>query len=103
MITEICEPAGGCGNTAAALRGAEGELVLIRVSADARHLEDVLEAIAELPFPINPEINHTNGGARCPSVEFPAYSQRVPEVEATLAARGLSGEICRMEVLLQPY
>lgn len=72
------------------VRGPEGELVLVRITADAWRLEEVLEAIAELPFPINPEINHTLGGARRPIVEFPAYSQRVEEVREVLRDRGLS-------------
>ncbi len=69
------------------LHGSEGELVLIRISADARHLEDVLDAVAELPFPINPEIHHATPQES--RVEFPAYSQRVEEVRAILALRGL--------------
>ena len=72
------------------LHGAEGELVVIRISADARHLEDVLEAVAELPFPINPEIYHVTPQES--RVEFPAYSQRVEEVRAILALRGLPAD-----------
>ena len=75
-------------NTAAplgVLRGAEGDLIWIRISVDARHLEDVLEIVAELPFPINPEIRHLTGNSR---VEFPAYSERVREVREALTARG---------------
>ena len=40
------------------LRGSEGDLVLIRIATEARHLEEVLEAVADLPFPVNPEIQH---------------------------------------------
>ena len=82
------------------VRGPEGELVLVRITADARHLEEVLEAIAELPFPINPEINHTLGGARRPVVEFPAYSQRVDEVRERLLYRGWP-EVCVLGVVPQ--
>lgn len=82
------------------IRGSEGDLVLVRITADARHLEEVLEAIAELPFPVNPEINHTLGGARRPVVEFPAYSQRVADVRDLLRDRGLP-EVCVLDVVRQ--
>jgi hypothetical protein len=82
------------------VRGPEGDLVLVRITADAKHLEEVLEAIAELPFPINPEINHTVGGARRPVVEFPAYSQRVSEVRDLLRDRGLP-DVCTLDVVPQ--
>ena len=73
-----------------ALQGAEGELLLVRIASDARQLEDVLEAVAELPFPVNPEIHHHGAGA---TVEFPAYSNRLSEVREALRAKGISGEI----------
>ena len=67
------------------LSGAEGELILVRVSIEPRHLEDLLECLAEVPFPINPKIIHG-----LPTVvEFPAYESRVPEVKHTLGRSGL--------------
>ena len=69
------------------LRGAQGELVLVRIAVEARQLEEVLEAVAELPFPVNPEIYHQGVGS---IVEFPAYSDRVDDVHAAFLARGLS-------------
>ena len=47
---------GSVSNTA--LFGLEGELVLARVSVDARHLEDLLESLAALEFPVNPQLLH---------------------------------------------
>ena len=72
------------------LSATEGELLLVRISSDARQLEEVLEAVAELSFPVNPEIRHH--GARS-IVEFPAYSNRLTEVREVLRATGISGEI----------
>ncbi len=82
---------------ASSLRGAEGDLMLIRIAADARHLEDVLEAVAELPFPVNPEIHH---GAHQSHVEFPAYSKWVPEIRSILESQGLSREVVEVDTIL---
>ena len=72
------------------LRGSEGDLVLIRIATEARHLEEVLEAVADLPFPVNPEIQHHGAGS---TVEFPAYSNRVDEVREALRVKGLTATI----------
>lgn len=71
------------------LRGAEGDLVLLRITVGARQLEELLETIASLPFPINPEIQHQASGLNC--VEFPAYSSRIEEVRLALTRRGFAG------------
>lgn len=63
------------------LRGAEGELVNVRVRVDSRSLEELLEALAGLKFPINPEIRH---GYPDTWVEFPAYDAHVPAVKKLL-------------------
>ncbi len=57
----------------ATLSGSEGELILIRVAVEPRLLEDLLETLAELPFPINPQINHQLNHGQGTTVEFPAY------------------------------
>ncbi len=77
---------------APALRGELGELVLVRVAVDWRSLEDLLEALARAPFPVNPEIQHGNPST---IVEFPAYESDLGEIRRLLAAAGL-GE-CRVE------
>jgi len=85
--------------TPAALRGVEGELVSVRITVEPRLLERLLDALAEIPFPINPQICHQasyvrNGRARpAVSVEFPAYAERVAEVEQNLRARGFTDGI----------
>lgn len=67
--------------TAPALFGAEGELVLLQISVEPRSLEDLLEVLARLDFPVNPELYHKQNSV---SVEFPAYADRVPEVRKLL-------------------
>jgi len=82
-----------------ALHGSEGELVSISVTVEPRDLEDLLEALATLPFPINPQIYHDasviyvgRDGAerveRSTLVEFPAYAEWVPKIRAVLEACG---------------
>lgn len=71
---------------AATLGGAEGELVSVRVSVEPRLLEDLLEALASVSFPVNPQIYHQPGPDTL--VEFPAYSSRLAEVKSALARHG---------------
>ena len=84
-----------------ALHGSEGELVSISVTVEPRDLEDLLEALATLDFPINPLIYHgaavvyvgRDGAERVePStmVEFPAYAGWLPKIRAALATYGFS-------------
>ncbi|MCC7174233.1 MAG: hypothetical protein IT159_03480 [Bryobacterales bacterium] len=75
----------GCDH--AALVGCEGELKAISIAADARHLEQLLDALAELPFPVNPQIRHS-GMPPVTTVEFPAYAAQVSEVRSAIADRG---------------
>ena len=42
----------------ATLCGREGVLVSVSIHVDPRHLESLLEALAHLQFPINPQIYH---------------------------------------------
>jgi hypothetical protein len=74
------------------LTGREGELVLVRVDTDPRLLEDVLECLASVPFPINPQIHH----GRPTTVEFPAYEQHLYEVRRALQAVGLEVHVSSM-------
>ena len=67
------------------LFGVEGELVLVRVSVDPRHLEELLEALAGLEFPVNPELMHRVCAV---TVEFPAYATHVNEVKTALEVYG---------------
>ena len=44
-----------------ALFGLDGELVMARVLVEPRHLEELLEGLAGLDFPVNPELHHRTG------------------------------------------
>jgi hypothetical protein len=66
------------------LTGPEGELIQVRVSTDPRLLEDLLECLARVPFPINPQIYH----GRPTIVEFPAYQRHLFEVKDALRSFG---------------
>ena len=70
------------------LAGSEGELVNVSIAVEPRLLERLLDALGELPFPVNPQINHRPAII----VEFPAYAGRLAEVRSLLAQRGLAPE-----------
>ena len=70
------------------LRGSEGDLVFVRVRVNSRSLEKLLESLAGLDFPINPEIRH---GFPDTWVEFPAYDKHVRAIETLLRRSGFTG------------
>ncbi len=83
----------------ASLSGSEGTLVSISISVDPRHLESLLETLAQVAFPINPQIYHDAVVVYIYSdqreeteattlVEFPAYAERLDEVRKALEANG---------------
>jgi hypothetical protein len=76
------------------LLGAEGALVSVSVTVEPPRLEALLDALARLDFPINPEIYHDAGTADRPAavVEFPAYEQRLPEIRNLLELFGFPGK-----------
>jgi hypothetical protein len=70
---------------------------------EPRLLEDLLEALAQLQFPINPQIYHdaavryvfADGREEIrPTtlVDFPAYADRLPEIRRLVEACGFSPE-----------
>ncbi|HEY1339589.1 MAG TPA: hypothetical protein VGF59_18875 [Bryobacteraceae bacterium] len=81
------------------LSGREGDLVSASIHVDPRCLELLLEALAHVSFPINPQIYHdavivcryadgredTEGVTL---VEFPAYAGRLDEVRRALESHG---------------
>ena len=75
--------------TAPALYGLEGELVQLHISVEPKLLEDLLELLARLDFPVNPELHHK---PNLVSVEFPAYSERVEEVRKLLISFGFDAD-----------
>ncbi|HXF27981.1 MAG TPA: hypothetical protein VN788_17520 [Verrucomicrobiae bacterium] len=82
----------------AAIHGSEGDLVLISVSVDPKLLEDFLDALAGLDFPVNPQLYHHPGSV---AVEFPAYKSRVDEVRETLVRRGFDAAGVRVAAMLE--
>lgn len=90
-------------HASAALSGREGELLSIAVDVAPRDLEDLLEALATLDFPVNPQIFHdaavvyvaadgSERGEPATLVEFPAYGGRLPRIREVLAAYGFGGD-----------
>ena len=66
------------------LTGSEGELVQVRISTEPRRLEELLDCLSSLSFPINPQLYHG-----VPTVvEFPAYESRLAHVTETLRIYG---------------
>ncbi|MGA2741507.1 MAG: hypothetical protein ABSG65_29235 [Bryobacteraceae bacterium] len=68
------------------LLGTEGALVSVSISVEPPRLEALLDALAHLDFPINPQLYHDAGPAtHSPArVEFPAYENRLPEIRILL-------------------
>lgn len=81
------------------LAGAEGELLCATLRVHPRDLEDLLETLARIPFPVNPEIRH---GAPDTTVAFPLFSGRLPEVEAVLREGGFGGNALELRAILSP-
>ncbi len=86
-----------------ALVGSEGELVSVSIAVEARLLELLLESLAELSYPLNPQIYHDASVVRVFSderrdeepvtmVEFPAYAAWLPDIRAALAGKGFDPE-----------
>ena len=69
------------------LFGQEGELITLQVSVEPRLLEPLLETLAELDFPINPQLYHHPTEV---VVEFPAYSARLGDVRGALKSAGIN-------------
>jgi hypothetical protein len=94
-----------------ALLGSQGELVSVSVTVEPRDLEDFLEALAALDFPINPQIYHDaavvyvdrGGGQReepATIVEFPAYAGGLPKIRSVLEASGFGSQAISVNPML---
>jgi hypothetical protein len=81
------------------LSTAEGALVCVSIHAEPHCLESLLEALAQVSFPINPQIYHdaaivyrfADGREQTMPitlVEFPAYENRLDEVSRAVQAYG---------------
>ncbi|MGD0497440.1 MAG: hypothetical protein ABSC23_03285 [Bryobacteraceae bacterium] len=94
-----------------ALSGSEGALVSVSIHVDPRCLESLLEALAQVSFPINPQIYHeavmvcryADGRETVEDialVEFPAYDRRLDEVRRALDAGGFDPASMRVAGML---
>ncbi|PWT99759.1 MAG: hypothetical protein C5B51_26420 [Terriglobia bacterium] len=95
-----------------ALSGLEGVLVSVSIDVDPLYLEDVLEALARVEFPINPQIYHdaeivyryADGREEAVAVtlvEFPAYASRLDEVHRAMEAYGFDRECVFVTPMLE--
>ncbi|MCW5978796.1 MAG: hypothetical protein KIT09_12000 [Bryobacteraceae bacterium] len=94
------------------LTGREGELVSVRIHVEPRLLEELLDALASVSFPVNPQIfHHAAVGYVYPDgreevvsttlVEFPAFSSHLPEVREALRSRRLPPELVHVRSMIQ--
>src|SRR4051794_21714464 len=95
----------------ASLSTAEGTLVSISIHVEPHRLEVLLDTLAQLSFPINPQIYHdaamlyryADGREEIESitlVEFPAYTCRIDEVRHCLRACQFDAECIRVTGML---
>ena len=93
------------------LCGRDGELVSVSVTVAPLDLEDLLESLAALDFPINPQIYHdaavvyvahegTERVEPATIVEFPAYAGRLAKIRGVLEASGFSGAAISVSPML---
>ena len=90
----------------------EGELVNVSVAIEPRLLEKVLDALAQLPFPVNPQIYHHAGIGYVYAdgreevrpatlVDFPAFSRHLDEVRRCLAGAGVPAGAIHVRSILE--
>ena len=93
------------------LSTAEGTLVSISIHVEAHCLESLLDSLAQMSFPINPQIYHdaamiyrfADGHEETESitlVEFPAYAGRIEEVRRGLEAYSFDARCMRVTGML---
>jgi len=94
-----------------ALSTAEGALVSVSIHVEPHCLESLLEALALVSFPINPQIYHdaalvyrfADGHSQTESitlVEFPAYEGRLDEVRQSVQAYGFHADCIHAVAML---
>jgi hypothetical protein len=76
-----------------ALFGREGELISLAIATEPKLLENLLEALASLDFPVNPQLYHRPAEVL---VEFPAYSTQVEQVRDALLKQGFDASGIQM-------
>ena len=77
----------------------EGALVSVSIQVPPRNLESLLEALARIDFPINPQIYHD--AAPGAIVEFPAYENHLIEVYQALQACGFDRSCVSVTPMLE--
>jgi hypothetical protein len=93
------------------LSGSKGALVSVSINVDPRHLESLLEALAQVSFPINPQIYHDalmvyryaderEETEATTLVEFPAYAGQIDEAQRALAAYGFDPATMQVTTML---
>lgn len=80
-----------------ALFGLEGELISLRITVEPKLLEDLLETLSSLDFPVNPQLYHRHAEV---SVEFPAYSSQVDHVRDALRRNGFNPKSLELSAVL---
>jgi hypothetical protein len=96
----------------ALLSGSNGTLVSVSIHVDPRHLESLLEALAQVNFPVNPQIYHdalmvyryADGREEVEAitlVEFPAYAGQMEEVRHALQAFGFDPATVYVTTMLE--
>jgi len=81
------------------LLGGEGALLSVSISVEPARLEALLDTLAHLDFPLNPQIYHAPGPATI--VEFPAYQERLPQIRRMLENCGFAGASLASTAMLQ--
>ena len=80
-----------------ALFGLEGELISLRITVEPKLLEDLLETLSSLDFPVNPQLYHRHAEV---SVEFPAYSAHLDHVRDALRRNGFNPKSLELSAVL---
>ena len=80
-----------------ALFGSQGELVSLRITVEPRLLEDLLETLSTLDFPVNPQLYHRPAQVE---VEFPAYSTQVDQVRESLRQHSFDTQSLEVSAIL---
>jgi hypothetical protein len=94
------------------LATSEGDLVSISISVQPSRLESLLEALAGVSFPVNPQIYHNAAIiSRLPDgreeresttlVEFPGYAGRLEEVRQVIASFGFDPAFIQVTGMLE--
>lgn len=69
-----------------------GELLAAEILISPRLLEEILEALASAPFPINPEIEHATA-AGTSKICFPLYDSQLCMLQDILVSSGFAASL----------